>query len=112
MSRELRHLAWQPREPGDPDPNQTIYFLARLDGGSNYSGYSNPRLDYVLANGLKATQHEGRAVDYHVAQQIIQDDRPVIVLYNRTSLVAYNTIVTGIALDYKGQVQLANAQFR
>ena len=73
-------------------------------------GYSNPRLDYVLANGLKATQTNARAVDYRVAQQIIHDERPVIVLYNRTSIVAYSASVGGVALDYKGQLQLANAQ--
>jgi peptide/nickel transport system substrate-binding protein len=98
------------REPGSPDPNQTIYPLLDTNGDNNYGGYSNGRLDYVLANGLKATQTNARAVDYRVAQQIIHDARPVIVLYNRTSLVAYSTNVTGVALDYKGQLQLANAQ--
>jgi peptide/nickel transport system substrate-binding protein len=98
------------REPGNPDPNQTILPLLDTNGGNNYGGYSNPRLDYVLANGLKATQMNDRAVDYRVAQQIIHEDRPVIVLYNRTSIVAYSSSVTGVALDYKGQVQLANAQ--
>ena len=53
-----------------------------------------------------------RAVNYRVADQIIHDDRPLIVLYNQTTLAAYNTNVSGITLDYKGQVQLANAQFR
>ena len=100
------------REPGSPDPHQTIYPLLDTNGANNYGGYSNGRLDYVLANGLKATQTNARAVNYRVAQQIIHDDRPVIVLYNRTSLVAYSTSVTGVALDYKGQVQLANAQLR
>jgi peptide/nickel transport system substrate-binding protein len=98
------------REPGSPDPHTTIYRLLDTNGDNDYGGYSNPRLDYVLANGLKAAQRNARAVNYRVAQQIIHDDRPLIVLYNRTSLVAYSTNVSGVALDFKGQVQLANAQ--
>jgi peptide/nickel transport system substrate-binding protein len=100
------------REPGAPDPHQVIYRVVGTNRDNNYGRYSNPRLDYVLANGLKATQMKARAVYYRVAQQIIHDDRPLIVLDNRTSLVAYSTGVTGVALDYKGQVQLANAQLK
>ena len=66
----------------------------------------------MLANGLKATQTDARAVNYRVADQIIHDDRPLIVLYNQTTLAAFSTNVTGITLEPRGLVQLANAQFR
>ena len=43
-------------------------------------------MDFVLDNGLKATQLGARAVNYRVAQQVIHADRPAIFLYNATTL--------------------------
>ena len=97
--------------PAPRIPNGLISLYVATDGDSNFSGYSKPRLDYVLANGLKATQTAARAVNYRVAQQIIHDDRPLIVLYNPTTFAASSTTVTGITLNYAGQLQLANARF-
>jgi peptide/nickel transport system substrate-binding protein len=100
------------RSPGSPDPGQVIHPYVGTDGDSDFSGYSNPRLDFVLANGLKATQTVARAVNYRLADQIIHDDRPLIVLYNQTTLAAFSTAVTGITLSPSGLMQLANAQFK
>jgi peptide/nickel transport system substrate-binding protein len=99
------------RTPGSPDPGQVISHYVATNGDANFSGYSNPRLDYVLANGIKATQAGARAVNYRVADQIIHDDRPLIVLYNPSTFVAFSTSLKGIALNDAGEVQLANAQF-
>jgi peptide/nickel transport system substrate-binding protein len=99
------------RTPGSPDPGQVISHYVATNGDANFSGYSNPRLDYVLANGLKATQTGARAVNYRVAQQIIHEDRPLIVLYNPTTFAAFSTNVKGITLNNAGELQLPNAQF-
>jgi peptide/nickel transport system substrate-binding protein len=95
--------------PGDP----TASFDNRFTSGlvSNQSGYSSPRLDFVLANGVKAAQPKARAVYYHVAQQIIHDARPVIVLYDTVTFAAYSTNVTGIELTNTGLLIVANARF-
>jgi peptide/nickel transport system substrate-binding protein len=97
--------------PGQPDPNTEIYQQIVTSGARNYGGYSNPRLDYVLANGLKATEPKARAVDYHVAQQIIHDDRPLIVLYNGVTIVGVSRNVTGVQLTPVGAVTVVNARF-
>ena len=83
---------------GDPDPNNDFYSLLYTGGAKNYSGYSNPRLDYVLTNALKASNLKARQTNYRVAQQIILADRPVIVLIHQTSYAAYSTSVAGVAL--------------
>jgi peptide/nickel transport system substrate-binding protein len=94
--------------PGDP----AFSFTARFTTGtsSNVSGYSNPRLDFVLANGVKAAQPKARAVYYHVAQQIIHDARPVIVLYDTVTFAAYSTKVTGLELTTSGVLIVRNAR--
>jgi peptide/nickel transport system substrate-binding protein len=80
----------------DTDPSSNFV----LDSGDakNFSGYSNPRLDYVLANALKATTLKARETNYRVAQQIILGDRPIIVLLHTTAYAAYSTSVEGVTL--------------
>ena len=81
-------------------------------GNSNRSGYSNPRLDLILSNALKATDVKARSKLYHVAQQIIAADRPIIPLYNQTAVAAFSTSVTGVRLTNAGQLSVEHAQFK
>ena len=64
---------------GSPDPG-TMFQGFETSGDRNYMGYSSPRLDLVIRNGFKAMSRQARVRLYRVAQQIIQADRPVIVL--------------------------------
>jgi hypothetical protein len=67
----------------------------------------------VLANGLKASSLAARAVDYHVAQEIIHDDRPLIVLYNSVAFAAYDaSALTGVELTALATLSLVNAQYK
>ena len=96
-----------------PDPNSNFYLLLFTGGAKNYSGYSNPRLDYVLTNALKATSLKARETNYRVAQQIILSDRPVIVLVHQTTYAAYSTSVEGVALPAGALVlDVADAQLK
>ena len=99
-------------EPGGIDPHGLIYQLLASPGSRTYGGYSNARMDYVLINAVKATDLKARAVNYRAAQQILQADRPVIPLYNRTTLAATSASVTGVALLGDGSVSLAYAQYK
>ena len=100
-------------QPGsDGDPNYLITQLFATWGSLNQSGYSNPRLDYVLTNGLKAAQPAARAVNYRVAQQILLADRPAIFLYDTVYHAAYSTNLTGIRLIPNGQLDVEYAQYR
>jgi peptide/nickel transport system substrate-binding protein len=98
--------------PGDSDPNSVIYKFLATSQSSNYSGYSSPRLDLILANGLKATSIKARSTLYHVAQQIIAADRPIIVLFNPVGFGAFSTTVTGVQMTPNGVMSVAYAQFK
>jgi peptide/nickel transport system substrate-binding protein len=97
---------------GQGDPNGNTYRFFDTAGTSNYGGYSSPRMDYVLANGLKAVQQKDRAVNYRVAQQIAQNDRPRIFLDAPLQVTAYSTSVGGIAINNGGQLLLGYAQLK
>ncbi len=98
--------------PGSVDPHLRIYQFVATSGASNYSGYSNPRLDLILSNGLKATSTQARTTLYHVAQQIIQGDRPIIVLYNPVTFAGFSTNLSGVHLTYNGQLSVENARYK
>jgi peptide/nickel transport system substrate-binding protein len=98
--------------PGSPDPNADIYPFLTTSGSRNYSGYSNPRLDLILSNGLKATSVPARSTLYRTAQQIIHDDRPIICLYNPVTLAAFSTNLAGVGLTSLGTMTVANAHFK
>ena len=68
-------------------------------------------MDYVLDNGLKATDTAARAVNYRVAQQILQSDRPWIVLYNPVTFAAFSTKLTGLQLTSNGAMTVQNARY-
>ena len=81
-------------------------------GRGNFAGYSNPRLDYVLANALRATDPKARAVDYRVAQQIVHADRPIIVLRENMSYAIFDSNLSGIQFSPFGVLLFANAQYK
>jgi peptide/nickel transport system substrate-binding protein len=94
------------------DPHDAIYRFFVSSQTSNRSGYSNPRLDLILNNAAKATDPKARATLYRLAQQIIANDRPMIVLYNVTLFVGVTARVTGVRLASNGDVLVMNARFR
>src|SRR5262245_29484160 len=85
--------------PTDPDPNSYIYKYFDTAGSVNRSGYSNPRLDYVLANALRSTDPKARAVNYRVAQEIVHADRPIIVLRENVSYAIWDSNLKGIQVN-------------
>jgi peptide/nickel transport system substrate-binding protein len=96
----------------DADPNSNFFSRFTTTGSANVGGYSNPRVDYVLSEALKATSFKARAIYYHVAQEIISADRPVIVVYNPVSIGAYSTSLIGVTSTVSGGLNLVNAQYK
>jgi peptide/nickel transport system substrate-binding protein len=99
-------------QPGTLEPTLMIQQFFATSGVRNYGGYSNPRVDYVLNNGLKATKIEARATNYRVAQDIFHTDRPAIFLYNVTTLAGVSASLGGVELAPNGQLLVHNAWFK
>ena len=99
-------------EPGGVEPHGLIYEFFATSGERNYGGYSSPRMNYVLNNTLRSIEPKARAVSYRAAQQIIQNDRPAIILYNETSIAGVSASVTGVELLGNGSVSVSEAQYK
>jgi peptide/nickel transport system substrate-binding protein len=93
-----------------PDPDQLMGRFA-TSGTLNIFGYSNPRVDLLLANGRKATTHVARQILYDTAEQVIATDRPAIYLGYPYRYVGYSSALSGIELYPDALPHLAFAQY-
>ena len=61
--------------PGDPDDDLYRFFSSHmLDAGSNYSGFSNPHVDELLAEGRRALKEEKRIAIYQQLQRELTEN--------------------------------------
>jgi peptide/nickel transport system substrate-binding protein len=97
---------------GNADTDRNIYPYAASAGSRNYGGYSSPRLDLILANARKATSAKALKTLYHVAEQILVNDRPIIFLYHPVRSAGVNSGVTGARLSADLLLHVAFAQYK
>ena len=114
------YSAGDPRKKGDIDmwmyasspqidPHQTlnqrytsgnIPTAANNGSGQNYTRFSNPDVDRLIADAGSTVDLTRRAKDYADALKILNDNVPIIWLYDRQGLDAFRTNVGG----YRGNV--------
>ena len=80
--------------------------------GQNQFGYVSSRIQLVLGNARKAVTAKARHTLYDVAQQILMDDRPVIVLDHVINRSAYSNRLTGVQVFPDGQLRIAFAAYK
>jgi peptide/nickel transport system substrate-binding protein len=97
---------------GRVDPDGNIFQFVATSGSQNDSGYSNNRLDLVLANARKAATLKARQTLYRVAQQIILNDRALIYLYHPVTRAGVQTQLTGVKLYPDTLLRVANASYK
>ena len=85
---------------------------SRRPGSQNDSGYSNPRLDLILANARKASTDTARKTLYRAAQKLILADQPLIYLYHPITFASLSAKVTGISLYPDTLLRVAFAAYR
>jgi ABC-type transport system substrate-binding protein len=95
--------------PGDPD--SIFYSTFATSGSANTLGYSNPRLDFVLANSRKATTLAARRTLFDTASQILLADRPRIWLFYPEAYVGVSTSVSGVEFAPDGHMVVAFARY-
>jgi peptide/nickel transport system substrate-binding protein len=93
---------------GRVDPDGNIYGFVATKGTLNDSGFSDPRLDYVLNGARKSLTKKARITLYRVAMQIIHRQRPLIYLYHAVNYYGVSKKVTGVQIYGDG---LIRAQF-
>ncbi len=94
---------------GSPAIDRNVFQFLATSGSRNFSGYSNPRLDLILANARKATTAKALRTLWHAAFQIILADRPIIFLNNPIVYAAVASNVKGVEFlsDIQARVDFA-----
>jgi peptide/nickel transport system substrate-binding protein len=97
---------------GSPDTDRQFFQFLATKGSLNRSGYSNPRLDTILANARMATKDKKIASLYRAAQRIILADRPMIYLYHPIVYAAVAANVSNVQLPFDLLLRVAFAEYR
>ncbi|OAB42051.1 ABC transporter substrate-binding protein [Paenibacillus glacialis] len=79
-----------------PDPNNTVYITK---GAQNDVGYSNAKVDELMATGKKEMDTEKRKDIYKEMYQEMNKDIPVIFMYQRTNMTAVNARAQGFDIS-------------
>lgn len=79
-----------------PDPDNTVYIT---NGSQNDYGYSNSKVDELMAKGKKTLDVEERKAIYKEMYQELNKDVPVILMYQRKNMVAVNGRLDGFDIS-------------
>lgn len=104
---ESLQLGWS----GRIDPNGNLDSFLITKQANNVAGYSNERVDRLLATASSQVDTEERAQTYSEAVHIVQRDLPIVYLYRLISLTGYTTDVTNVATYADGVVRLGRAAY-
>jgi peptide/nickel transport system substrate-binding protein len=88
------------------DPFYKMNFLAHTGEFTNFTQYSNPRLDELIDQGIFEADPARRAEISREAQQILLDDAPMAYLYAPQWVVATRSDVAGAGKDLTEVVRL------
>jgi oligopeptide transport system substrate-binding protein len=90
-----------------PSPENYIRPIAGTNGDSNYSGYSNPKVDALLEKGDQATTLEESFEFYQQAGDIALEELPIMPMWSAITAIAYSDQVTDVRYDVgEGEVAL------
>ena len=82
-----------------PDPDYAVAGLLETNAGTNYTTFSDPKLDEMLAKGRSLPDGEERAKVYRDMQIYINDQLPMIYLHNDEAIAGVRKIVKGFEVD-------------
>jgi len=95
-------LAWS----GRADPDGNIYSFDACKQPLNYAGYCKPEVDDLLNKARTASDLAERKKYYDQVAAIALKDRPIVYLFHRHWLWAYNTKLSGLRTIPDGLVRV------
>jgi peptide/nickel transport system substrate-binding protein len=96
---------------GRVDPDGNIYSFVATPGTINDSGFSDPKLDYILNGARKSVTEKARTTLYAAAMKIIHRQRPLIYLWHAVNYFGVSKKVAGVNVYGDGLIRAYNAGF-
>ncbi len=104
---QLLQLGWSGRV--DPDANITNF--VGTQGSQNVAGYSNARVDQLLAQARQTQDVGQRATLYGQVQTQTEKDDPIIYIYRQRNLTGVSKGVSGVQVYADGIIRVAFAGY-
>ncbi len=82
-----------------PSPENYVKPIVGTGGDSNYSGYSNPKLDDLVTQGDAAPTLEEAITSYQQADDLALEDMPIIPMWSGGTAIAYSDQVGDVRFD-------------
>jgi peptide/nickel transport system substrate-binding protein len=87
-----------------PDISENIWHSKyySVEGGRNYVGYKNPRVDELFEAAVKEFDEAKRMKMFAEIQKLIYEDQPYTFLWNRPTLWGFNRRLRGVVFSPRG----------
>lgn len=99
---QSEYIGWS----GRLDPDGNIHSFVRTGGGNNDAGYTNPDVDAALDGARAAPGMDARKDLYHQANVILNEELPIVYLYNEAWLYGVSDKVEGFTPSPDGMIRL------
>ncbi|RPD97796.1 peptide ABC transporter substrate-binding protein SapA [Candidatus Pantoea deserta] len=107
MNHDLTLTGWA-TDSNDPDSFfRPLLSCAAIRSQTNYAHWCSPAFDEALQKALLSQQLAGRIDNYHLAQQMLARDLPVLPLASSLRLQAYRHDIKGLVLSPFGNASFA-----
>jgi peptide/nickel transport system substrate-binding protein len=83
----------------DPDSSENLWKTGEM---RNYSGYSNPEVDRLFAEGRRELDRAKRAEKYARIQELLYEDQPYTWLFWRNSFYGFSNQLRGYVFSPRG----------
>jgi peptide/nickel transport system substrate-binding protein len=83
----------------DPDPYPLWHSTQAVEGGQNYSGFTNEEADLLMEEGRATTDPEVRAELYRSFQRVFAEEVPALLIYYPIYSYAVDSEVQGVQLS-------------
>ncbi|MGX5732752.1 ABC transporter substrate-binding protein [Bosea thiooxidans] len=100
---QMSRVGWS----GRIDPDGNIHAFVTTKGNQNDGKYSNAEVDRLLDEARTIYDPAERKKRYDAAQKILQDELPIIYLYNETVFFALRSNLQGFVINPDGMIRLA-----
>lgn len=100
---QMSRIGWS----GRIDPDGNLHQFVTSKGNQNDGRYSNAEVDKLLDQARVVYEPAERKKLYDAAQKILQDELPIVYLYNQTVFFALRSNISGFGINPDGMIRLA-----
>jgi peptide/nickel transport system substrate-binding protein len=100
---QMSRIGWS----GRIDPDGNLHQFVTTKGNQNDGRYSNAEVDRLLDEARTIYDVAERKKRYDAAQKFLQDELPIVYLYNQTVFFAMRANMSGFVISPDGMIRLA-----